>query len=56
MNLRLSSVPDPVKFCAWNAEIIKCPALFVFGVIDIELLRVPACSKAGEAGCRIAGL
>ncbi len=36
------SVPDPVRFCAWNAEITKCPVFAVFGVIDIVLLIVPA--------------
>ena len=42
LNLRFNNVPAPVKNCAWNAEIIRCPALFAFGVIDIALLSVPA--------------
>ena len=56
MNFRFSSVPAPVKFVAWNAETIKCPGLFVFGVINIPLLSVPAGSNAGVAGDKIAGL
>ena len=40
-NFKLSNVPAPVREAAWNAEIIKCPAFDVFGVIDIEALSVP---------------
>ena len=55
MNLRFNSVPEPVKFAAWNADMIKCPELFVFGVIDIALLSVPAASNTGFAGWITAG-
>ena len=41
MNFRFNSVPAPVKFCAWNAEIMRCPELFEFDVINIVLLSVP---------------
>lgn len=36
------SVPEPARFCAWNAEIMKCPAFDVFGVIAMVELNVPA--------------
>lgn len=35
---------------------IMCPAFAVFGVIDIEVLSVPACVTGGEAGVKTAGL
>lgn len=50
MNLRLISVPEPVNGVAVNAETIRCPAFEVFGMIDIELLKVPAILVAGDAG------
>jgi len=49
------SVPEPAKAAPWNAEMIRCPAFDEFGVIDIELLSVPAISVAGEAGVTTAG-
>ena len=41
-NLRISSVPEPDTGPAWKAEMIKCPALVAFEVINIPLLIVPA--------------
>jgi len=40
----------------WNAEMIRWPELFAFGVIDIVLLKVPAASYGCDAGINIAGL
>ena len=42
LKLRISSVPEPVSDCPWNAEMIRCPGLAAFGVTDIPLLIVPA--------------
>jgi len=55
LNLRLISVPPPTNAPPWNAEIIRCPGFDAFGVIDIELLSVPAISVAGEAGVTTVG-
>jgi len=55
LNFRFSKVPDPVNDPAWKAEMIKCPGLLVFAVIDIALLTVPVASKAGDAGVTTAG-
>jgi hypothetical protein len=35
---------------------IRCPGLAALGVIDMVLLNVPACIKAGEAGTITAAL
>jgi len=56
LKFRISNVPDPTKDPPWNAEMIRCPAFAPFGVIDIPLLSVPVCVKAGEAGWITAGL
>lgn len=44
------SVPEPAKAAPWNAEMIRCPAFELFGVMDIALLNVPATSVGGVAG------
>ena len=55
VNLRLISVPAPDIGFPWNAEMIRCPELLAFGVIDIVLLRVPTISYGGTTGCTTVG-
>jgi hypothetical protein len=56
LNCKISSVPAPDIAPPWNAEMIRCPGLAALGVIDMVLLNVPACIKAGEAGTITAAL
>jgi hypothetical protein len=51
----MSSVPEPTSGPAWNAEIIKCPGIDVFAVINMPLLSVPACVNEGDAGVTTVG-
>ena len=56
LKFNISKVPEPLSAPPWNAEMIKCPALAAFGVIDMPLLNVPVWVNDGFAGVTTAGL
>src|SRR5205085_8974766 len=52
LNFRLSSVPEPESALVPKAEMTSRPGVWLFGVIVMPLLNVPAVSKDGLLTCR----